>query len=150
MLQYVIQSLQKEDIMSKLEKYAWVNLGIFTLATILFAVAIPHIGVLPATGCFGICGFAALSNLFLRKGKTGIKLDERELTIQRQAYINGIASAFFFLILMLILSDLFFWKKIMTILPHILPRIVVGSIAIYILVESITILVLSKRGTLHG
>jgi len=136
--------------MSRQEKHAWFNIGVFALAAVLFAIAVPHIGVLPATGCFGILGLWGFGPAFYRKDRAGVNLDERELAIQRRAYTAGY-SVFWVLFVAFIM---FTWHRhrggVITIPSDNLPLFVFGGMAVLIMTESITMLILSKRSILHG
>ena len=133
--------------MSRQERHAWFNLGVLALAGSLFAFVAPHVGLLPATGCFGLVGFCGLGGRFYRKSK----MDERELKIQRMAWAwaHGV-----FWLLFVGVTMITWWRHqggTITLSANNLPPLLVGGGMItVILVESIAMLVLCRRGVLHG
>jgi len=71
------------------QKMAWYNLSVALLAIITYFALLPVLGPWRATGAFGILGFAGFSVFFyfLEKRKGGVLGDERDQSINRQAYI---------------------------------------------------------------
>ncbi len=137
--------------MSRLEKHAWFNLGVFAVACVLFALAYPHIGVLPAIGCFGLCGLWGLASfLFYPKGKMSAVLDEREKAITRRAWQAG--HGIFWLLF--VGSFMFAWHfhrgGNIAVSADILPAIVGGAFVLVVLVQSIAMLVLCRMGLRHA
>jgi hypothetical protein len=132
--------------MSRQERHAWFNLGVFALAGLVFALVAPHVGLLRATACFGLVGFCGLGGLFYR----GSKLDERESKIRQTAGIWG-HGVFW---LLFVGGTMLTWGRhqggTITIPADNLPLLVFGGVTVVVLVESIAMLVLCKRGILHG
>ncbi|MFH0908213.1 MAG: hypothetical protein V1929_05585 [bacterium] len=137
--------------MSRLEKHAWFNIAVFAAACVLFAIAYPRIGLLPATGCIGLCGLWGLTpRLFYPKGNLYAFLDEREQVIMRRSLQNGHAVfwALYFL------SGMLAWTlhrgSDITIPADALIPLVVGSLIVVEVVRSISVLILSKTGLNHA
>lgn len=136
--------------MSRQERHAWFDLGVFIIAATLFALAVPRVGISRATGYFGICGLWGLSPLFYRKNKTIValdKLDERERIIQHRAWIIAYNVFWVLLVILIMLT----WKRYQggTISADVLPLSLFGGFIVVVLVRDITTLVLCRRGTLH-
>lgn len=135
--------------MSRQEKNAWFNLGVFALAATLFAIAFPHIG-LRATGCLGILGLWGFGPAFYRRGKAGVNLDEREQTIQRRAHMAGYSLFWVSFVVFIMFTWHHHRGGTITIQADNLPLFLIGGMAVLVMTESIAMLLLSKRGVLHG
>ncbi|MDD5705762.1 MAG: hypothetical protein PHR35_07535 [Kiritimatiellae bacterium] len=133
--------------MSRLEKHAWFNIGVFAVACALFALARPYVGVLPATGCFGLCGLWGFGpHVFYRKGKMGPSLDERESAIMRRAWQAGHGVFWLLFVSSFMLAWSFHRNGNVTVPAEYLPLMVFAAMILVVLVQSLAMLILCKTG----
>ena len=137
--------------MSRLEKHAWFNIGVLVVTCALFAVALPHIGLLAASGCLGLCGLWGLAPyLFYPKGKMGAALDERERAITRRAWTVGHAMFWLLFVGSFMLAWLLHRGGNVTVPADTLPLMVVAAWMLVVLVTSLAMLVLCQTGLRHA
>jgi hypothetical protein len=72
--------------MSALQKFAWFNLAVIALTLVAVLSLLPFLGK-GALGGFGFLGFIGLGPLFFRKKPGQVVTDERDLMIQRRAWV---------------------------------------------------------------
>jgi hypothetical protein len=72
--------------MSALQKFAWFNLAIIAVTAVAVGALLPFLGR-AALGCFGFLGFLGLGPLFFIRKRGHVVMDERDLEIQRRAWI---------------------------------------------------------------
>ncbi len=86
--------------MSPHQKAAWFNLIVFACTALLYLAVVPLLAwgfdkplttvAVPALGIFGLCGLWGFAGWFYRPRADGTPVtDERDLAIQRQAWVAG-------------------------------------------------------------
>lgn len=78
--------------MSGMEKLAWTEIAISSLASLLALAMIPWLGN-GALGAFGLLGFLPCGMWFLRKRGTSVTTDERDHQNEQRAIFLGILAA---------------------------------------------------------
>ena len=137
--------------MSRQQKYAWFILILFAISVVAYIIAMPFIGPLPALGAVGFLGFAGFGGpLFFRK-KSKLKepvMDERDKLIKSKAEHNALLAGYEWYIFACMGAWAFNkgWTGDATVPVFVLPLFVFGSMAAYLLVYAITVLVLYGRG----
>jgi len=76
--------------MTRMQKFAWFNLGVIVLTLLVVFSLLPVIGY-RAMGGLGFLGFIGFGPLFFRKTAGQIVADERDLQIQWRAWIFAYA-----------------------------------------------------------
>ena len=134
--------------MNRMQKIAWFNLIVVSLALGLSVVAFcigyfifgaPARQAAAGFGFIGIMGFAGLSPVLFRKDKSKVQYDERDTKIQRKAV--GFAYAIFWVLF--VAAAMIPWFIIGpngTITTNYLPWMVFGGMCVVMLLQSIVTL----------
>ena len=134
--------------MNRMQKIAWFNLIVISLAIVLSVIAFSigyFIFGLPANraaggfGFIGIMGFCGLSPVLFRKDKNKAQFDERDTAIQRKAAIIAY-SIFWLLFVAAAMIPWFIIGPNGTITTNYLPWMVFGGMCVVMLLQSIVIL----------
>jgi hypothetical protein len=138
--------------MSRQEKHAWFNIGVLVVACLFFMLLYPRIGIHPATGAFGLLGFLGVAPfLFYPKNvKISKILDEREREIARRAKDAAFSIFWIFFISLFLLVTFLHSGDNITVPADFLPLVVLSAWMLVVLVQSIVMLVLSKKGLIHA
>jgi dipeptide/tripeptide permease len=127
--------------MSSLEKYAWFNIAVIVATGVLFGIVLHLAGFLPATGCFGLSGFFAMSYRIKRE-----KADERERAILSRAVM--VAHGIFWVVF--VGASMLPWYLHrggnVTVSSETFPVLVFMGWMLIVLVKSVSIVVLCKTG----
>ncbi|NCA83238.1 MAG: hypothetical protein EOM72_10925 [Opitutae bacterium] len=136
--------------MSRLEKSAYVNLAVFGIACLLFAMLRPHLGSLRAMGAFGLIGLWGMEPLFYRRSKESPALDERELSILRRSWRIGHGA--FWLVYVVVLMCLWNLHRggQIAISADILPWLVLSAFMLVGIVKFVATLILSRMDLRHA
>src|SRR5437899_10058017 len=89
---------RKGKAMSATQKFAWFNLAVIALTLVVVLALLPFLGK-GALGGFGFLGIIGLGPLFFRKRPGQVVADERDILIQRRAWI--LAYALFWVVFVL-------------------------------------------------
>lgn len=137
--------------MSRLEKHAWFNLGVFTVACMLAAIVHRFVDARVAVACFALCGLWGIGGfLFYPKGKWKEVLDERERAILRYSWMTGHGSFWGLFVAGIMITFGLNRGKILTIRADDLPLLVFGGMIAVTLVQSVAMLVLSRMRLKHA
>jgi len=139
--------------MSAEEKTAWLAVGLFAVGVVAFLVLIPFGGVEPALAGFSVVGFSGLGPLLFRKKRDSKEVaeDERDKKIIREATLGAAHSCWCVAVMACMIPwGIHMFHDDMTISIHALPRVVFCGLFTFILVRSVTILVLYRRGKPNG
>jgi hypothetical protein len=132
------------------EQRAWFILIVMVITLVLYGGTVAVIGFQPAAlAAFGFTGLAGGANLIgRREQKRGVVIsDERDREISRQAVLLGF-SIFWLVFIAAALLPMFVLgaKTSLTIQAGSLPSIVFPAIVLVYLVQSLTTVVLYRRG----
>jgi hypothetical protein len=152
----------KDNIpLAPLQRLAWFNLIVFAIAVALYLMAVPFFewrlhmtltrAALPSLGVFGVCGLWGLGNYFLydRRRSAKVKLDERETLICQRAGTIGVVLFWevFVLLSMGVWAYLSYVRHQATVPVGFLPFLVMLGFVVYMVTQSIAILLQYKRST---
>ena len=132
---------------SRWEKQAWFNLFVVLLACAGFAIGIPWLGVHRAAGAFGLLGLMGLTPLFawVGRGNREVICDERDHTIHSRSTV--VAFAIFWLTFVgSCMIPWYLYQQQGTISINILPAIVLIGWIVFVLTQSLALLVQYRRG----
>jgi hypothetical protein len=131
--------------MSQLQKYAWFNLVVFTVTTVVYLALVPVMGWGTATAAFGLCGFMGFGAFILRKNRPGkVVWDERENLIWKRS--GRIAfGAFWGLFVLACMVPWFILGPKATISVNVLPDFVGGGFLTILVIQSLAIIILYRR-----
>jgi hypothetical protein len=128
----------KEVDVSRLEKHALFNLGVFVVACAFYFVAARCIGPLPAVGVFGLFGLWGVGHFFFYpKGRWRDVLDERERAIVSRSWQAGHGMFWALFVLSIMTFWMMFRGETLSIS---------AGVAVIMVTHSITLLILSKTG----
>jgi hypothetical protein len=145
--------------LAPLQRLAWFNLIVFAIAVALYLIAVPFFewrfhmtltrAALPSLGVFGVCGLWGLGNYFLydRRRSAKVKLDERETLICQRAGTIGVVLFWevFVLLCIGVWAYLSYVRHQATVPVGFLPFLVMLGFVVYMVTQSIAILVQYKR-----
>ncbi len=132
------------------EQRAWFVLIVMVLTLVLYGGAVALIGFQPAAlAAFGFAGLAGGANLIgRREQKQGLEIsDERDREISRQAVLVGF-SIFWLVFIAAALLPLFILgaETPLSLQAGTLPAVVFPAVVLVYLVQSLTTIVLYRRG----
>ncbi|MGP8258542.1 MAG: hypothetical protein ACLQM6_01155 [Acidobacteriaceae bacterium] len=147
--------------LAPLQRMAWFNLIVFAIAVALYLIAVPFFvwrlhmtlagAALPSLGVFGVCGLWGLGNYFLydRKRRAKLKLDERESLINQRAATIGVVLFWeVFVFLCIGVWAYFSYVRHQATVPvGFLPFLVMFGFVVFMVTQSIAILVQYRRST---
>jgi hypothetical protein len=133
------------------QKVAWFNIAVFVAALALYGALIPLIGPIPALGAYGVLGLWGLVLLFYRRPKIGVLIDERDQLVNARAQVAGfwIFWEFFVVVCMITWAVLRYIYHRNTVSVEVIPLMVVGGMAVFVLSYSIAILFQYRTGRRH-
>ncbi len=133
------------------QKVARFNIAVFFAALALYSVLVPLIGAIPALGAYGVLGLWGLGFFYYRRPKRGVLIDERDQLISIRAQVAGlyIFWEFFVAACMITWVVLRYFYHSDTVSVEVLPLMVVGGMAVFILSYSIAILFQYRTGRSH-
>ena len=133
--------------MSQYEKLAWFNLAVVSISVAVFLCLIPWLGLFRASGAFGLTALLAAGALFGRRGSDPARViaDERDHGIFSQAQL------FAFRVFWMVFGGgvLLLWKtceQAGAIPVQFLPLLIMAGFVVFMMTQSVAILVLYGRG----
>ena len=140
--------LKEKQIMNRMQKIAWFNLIVVSLALGLsvaafaifhFVLGLPANRAAAGFGFIGIMGFLGLTPVLFRKDKDKVQADERDLAILRKATVIAY-SVFWVLFVAAAMIPWFIIGPSGTITINYLPWMVFGGMCVVMLLQSIVTL----------